>query len=285
MPDLNLATLAAGTVTLAAPLVLAAIGGYASERSGVINIALEGKMLAAACGTALVSTLTGNPALGLTVGLLAAAILCLLHWGMTQTYRIDPIISGMAVNLIAAGGTNFLDAKFSDPSKTGTAPFLPIQLYYVAAVVVPFAMYAYVRWTRPGLRLAAVGSDPDKARLAGVAPIRVRLGALLITAVCTGLAGAMLVTNVGTFTDGMTAGRGYIALAALILGSWRPIPTLVACLAFGLFDALQLQLQGTQLAGAQIPSQFWSALPYVITVIALAGFLGRSQAPAGLGKR
>jgi ABC-type uncharacterized transport system permease subunit len=154
----------------------------------------------------------------------------------------------------------------------------------ILALVLPALLYGYLRMSRAGLRLLAVGSDPEKARLMGVRPLRVRLIALVATGMFTGLAGAFIVSNVGRFTNDMTAGRGYIALAALILGGWRPLPTLIACIGFALFEAVQLQLQGTELMGAKIPSEAWQALPYLVTVIALAGFLGKSRAPQGLGK-
>jgi len=132
--------------------------------------------------------------------------------------------------------------------------------------------------------LFAVGNDPDKSRQMGIQPRKVRIQALLGTGILTGLAGALIVTNAGSFSDGMTSGRGYIALAALILGGWRPWPTLIAAVLFGLFDSLQLQLQGQPMFGQAIPGEFWQALPYIVTLIALAGAAGRSRAPAGLGK-
>lgn len=271
------------TITLATPLILGAMGGYTSERGGVINIGLEGLMLMAACITALVSPGQG-PVVGLLAGIASATFLSLLHWLATQHYRIDQVISGMAINALAAGGTNFLYGKFNDPSRVGGIPALPDDLYKYSAFLLPFALALYVQRSRGGLRLLAVGSDPDKARLMGVAPIRVRLLGLLATGVFTGLAGAMLVSETGVFTDNMTAGRGYIALAALILGGWRPIPTFLACVAFGFFSALRLRLQGTPILGAELPSEVWASLPYVVTIIALAGFLGRNRTPAGLGK-
>jgi ABC-type uncharacterized transport system permease subunit len=292
-----LVTILLSTITLAAPLILAALGGLASERSGIVNLALEGKMLTAACVTALCSVALGNPWLGAACGIGAAVLMSLLHWLLTQKFAIDHIISGMAINALALGGTNFLDRAFTDPGRMGGIPRLPtaavelgsvgkfeISIYLVLAILAPFIVRVYLRGTRGGLRLFAVGSDPDKARLMGIRPLRVRLAALAVTGVLTGIAGAMIVSNVGTFTNDMTAGRGYIALAALILGGWRAIPTMIAAIAFALFEAIQFQLQGTDIMGATIPSEAWHALPYLVTVIALAGFLGRIRAPQGLGK-
>ena len=271
------------TVELGTPLILAAMGGFTSERGGVINIGLEGLMLIAACVTGLVSVSHGA-IVGLLAGLGASILLSLLHWLATQHYRIDHVISGMAINAIAAGGSNFLFGKFSDPSRTGSIPHLDVRVFEVVAFVLPVTLWAYARWTRGGLRLQAVGSDPDRARLAGVAPVRVRFAGLVATGVFAGLGGAMLVSNSGVFTNDMTAGKGYIALAALIIGGWRPLPALAACLAFGFFDALQIQFQGQRFLGLAVPSEFWASLPYLATVIALAGFLGRNRTPAGLGK-
>jgi simple sugar transport system permease protein len=268
------------TIALSAPLVFAALGGYTSERAGVINIGLEGMMLAAACAAAVFGYQFG-PVAGLVGALGTGVVVSLLHWLITQVYRVDHVISGMAINALAAGGTNFVYAKLG---AQGKVPVLPIELYYVLAAALPFAVALYVVRTRGGLRLLAVGSDPDKARLMGVQPIRVRLFGLLATGVFTGLGGAVLVTYTSIFSDNMTAGRGYIALAALILGGWRPIPALAACVAFGFFSALRLQLEGTRPLGIELPSEAWAALPYVVTVIALAGLLGRPRTPAGLGK-
>jgi simple sugar transport system permease protein len=293
----TLVTILLSTITLAAPLVLAALGGLTSERSGVINLALEGKMLMAACVTALTAVALNSAALGALCGILAAILMALLHWLLTQKFSLDHIISGMAVNALALGGTNFLDRAFTDHSRSGGIPVLPtmmldlgaagrfqVSIYLALAFIAPFLTYGYLRSTRAGLRLFAVGGDPDKSRLMGIRPLRVRLAALVATGVFTGLAGTLMISNVGRFTNDMTAGRGYIALAALILGGWRPLPAMAACVVFALFEAVQIQLQGTDLFGANIPSEAWQALPYLVTVIALAGLLGKSRAPQGLGK-
>jgi simple sugar transport system permease protein len=258
------------------------MGGYTSERAGVINIGLEGMMLMAAAVTALVSFRSGA-VLGVTAGVTSAIGLAMLHWLATQKYRIDHVISGMAINAIAAGGTNFLWGKFGDSSQAGTMPHLNLWTFYTVAIALPAVLWWVSGKTRAGLHLIAVGADPDKARLMGLRPLRVRLIGLLATGVFAGIAGAVLVTDAETFTDNMTAGRGYIALAALIVGGWRPIPAALICLAFGFFSSLQLQFQGTQTL-AFIPSQAWASMPYVVTIIALAGFLGRNRTPAGLGR-
>jgi general nucleoside transport system permease protein len=285
------------TITFAAPLVLAALGGLTSERSGIINLALEGKMLMSACVTGLAAVAFNSAFAGVLCGISAAVLLSLFHWLLTQKFSLDHIISGMAINALALGGTNFLDRAFKDPERNEGIPLLPtwvldlgaagkyqVSAFLVLAILLPFGIHWYLRRSRAGLRLLAVGSDPEKARLIGIGPLKVRLLALVATGIFTGLAGALIISNVGRFTDGMTAGRGYIALAALILGGWRPIPAMAACIAFALFEAIQIQLQGTNILGAKIPSEAWQALPYIATVIALAGFLGRSRAPQGLGR-
>jgi simple sugar transport system permease protein len=270
--------------SLSAPLLLAALGGLASERSGVMNIALEGKLLAAAWATGFVGTTTQSPGAGLLAGTALALALSVLHFVLTQTFRVDHIVSGMALNAMAMGGTSFASKGLGDRSHSAAGAYFPVWVYWVLALAAAFAMALALERTRGGLRLLAVGHDPDKARQSGVDVASVRWRALLTTGLLCGLGGALIVTNATSFTDGMTGGRGYIALAALILGGWRPLPTLAACLVFGSVMALQLQLQGSELAGASVPSQFWSALPYLVTLVALAGLLGRSQPPAGLGR-
>ncbi len=271
------------TLVLATPLILAAMAGYTSERGGVINIGLEGMMLASACTAALVSVVHGA-ALGLLAGVGAATLLSLLHWLATQHYRIDHVISGMSINALAAGGTNFLYGKFSNPDRTGSIPHFGVPIFVGLAFGVTAALWAGTKYTAFGWRLVAVGSDPAKARLAGINPVVIRLIGLLMTGVLTGLAGVMLVSDSGVFTDNMTSGRGYIALAALILGGWRCVPACLACLGFGVLSAVRLQFQGTSALGGHIPTEAWASLPYVVTVVALAGFLGRTRTPTGLGR-
>lgn len=271
------------TLFLSTPLVLAAMAGYTSERSGVINIALEGKMLVAACVAGLLTEGHG-PAIGLIGGVLAATLMSLLHWLLTQHFSLDHVISGMAINALGAGGTNFLWNKLSDQDRVGQLPSLSLWIFSILAIVSPFVLAVVSSRTRAGLRLLAVGSDPEKARLAGLQPIKIRFGGLLLTGLFTGLAGVFLVANSGTFTDNMTAGKGFIALAALIIAGWRPILALLASLVFGFFSALQLVVQGVDFWGVKVPSELWTSLPYVVTVIALAGFLGKNRTPAGLGK-
>ncbi len=273
-----------GTLLLSAPLILAAMGGLASERSGVINIGLEGKMLVACVITALVSQRTGNAYFGVSAGISASIIMSLVHFLLTQSFRIDHIVSGMAVNALAFGLSNFVDRRFISREGSSRFPHLAENLYLAIALLAPVVAWIFLEKTRGGLRLRAVGEDPNKSRQMGLSPVVIRFKALVMTGVCCGIAGALIVSSAGSFVDQMTAGRGFIALAALILGGWRPIPALLACLVFGFFDALQIQLQGTELAGAKLPPEFWKALPYIATLGAMAGLLGKNRAPSGLGK-
>ncbi|MBV6458254.1 MAG: hypothetical protein HONBIEJF_01379 [Fimbriimonadaceae bacterium] len=271
-------------IALTAPLALAALGGLASERSGIVNIALEGLMLAAACATAIAGIVLQSAWVGLGVGVTAAILLAWVHVVLTQQFRIDHIVSGMGINAIAIGGTNFAWSRVTSAGSETKAVMFGTTPYYILAATLPaIAAWALLR-TRFGLRLNAVGNAPDKAEQMGVSISKVRFGALTACGLLCGLSGALIASNAGTFTDNMTAGRGFIALAALILGGWRPLPALAACALFGTFDALQLQFQGTQMIGAKIPSQVWNAVPYAVTLIALAGFLGRAKPPAALGK-
>ena len=271
------------TVLLSAPLVLAALGGLLSERSGVINIALEGVMLTAACLTAVVGIETGSALYGLFAGVGSGVLMSLLHAVLTQVYRIDHIVSGMAINLLAIGGTNYLTKVLGEASHS-KVPVYPNALYWTLALLATAWVSFYIARARGGLHVVAVGNDPEKARQMGLDPIKVRYLALVGTGVLAGLAGVLILSNAQSWGDNMVAGRGFIALAALILGGWRAWPALVACVFFGALSAVQLQYQGTQVLGAGIPADAWKALPYLVTIIALAGFLGRTRAPAGLGK-
>jgi simple sugar transport system permease protein len=268
---------------MSSPLLLMAMAGYASERSGIINIGLEGKMLTSCFVCAAFAPAYGAFG-GVLMAILAGIIISLLHWTLTQIYRMDHIISGMAINLLASGGTGFLEASGYAKATLSDSQRLPLALYYALAIGTPVLLYFVANKTRFGLRHKSVGSDPDKARLLGIDPQRVRFFALILTGVFSGLAGSLLVSETSTFTKDMTSGRGYIALAALILGGWRPIPAALSCLLFGLATAIQIQLSGKPLFGLEIPSEIWKMLPYIVTLLALAGLLGRNRTPAGLGK-
>ena len=240
-------------------------------------------MLTAACAAAMVSQRFGIVA-GLVAAIFVAILLSLLHWLATQEFRIDHVISGMAINALAIGGTDFANKKWAASGSDVATQHFPTILFYTFAIASPPVLWAFSKYTRGGWRMLAVGSDPEKSRLAGIQPTIVRLLGLIATGVFTGLAGTLLFSELGGFSDNMTAGKGYIALAALVLSGWRPMPAMAAAIVFGFFSALQLRLQGTALFGGTVPSEAWAALPYLVTIVALAGFLGKNRTPGGLGK-
>jgi ABC-type uncharacterized transport system permease subunit len=285
--------LAAATVREAVPLLLAAFAGLFSERSGVWDIGLEGKMLAGAFASASVAAVTGNVWLGLLGAMAAATALGLVHGFVCITQRGDQTISGMAINILVSGLTMTLGlAWFAQGGQTPPLPrsarFSDIlgmnELIYPAFLVVPLAWWV-LGGTRFGLRLRAVGENPAAVDTAGVSVTRLRYAAVLIGGVLCGIAGAYISTALGAgFVKDMTGGRGYLALAALILGKWRPWPTLWACLLFAGLDALAIRLQGVMLPGiGQVPVEFVQAVPYVMTVVLLAGFVGRAIPPRAGG--
>ncbi len=311
-----LLSLANSMVRLAAPLVLAALAGLFAERSGVVDIGLEGKMLAAAFAGAAVASLTGSAGLGLGAGIAAALLLAMLHGFATIVAGGDQIVSGMALNLIAAGATPSLaSAWFGERGTTPPLPsgarFGPLTLPFTrtlsgvpvlgpvyVAIVSGHSLPVYLAWlavpatafvlgrTRFGLRLRAVGESPEAIDAAGVSVARLRFLALALNGALCGVAGACLSMAQGNgFLRDMSAGRGYLALAALIFGKWRPWPVLGACLLFAAADAVQARLQGAALPGiGAVPVQLIQALPYLITVAILAGFVGTARPPRALGK-
>ena len=314
--SLLLLSLAASTVRLAAPLVLAALAGLYAERSGVVDIGLEGKMLAAVFAGAALASLTGSAALGLGAGIAAALVLALLHGVAAIAAGADQIVSGMALNLIAAGATPSLASAWfgqrgTTPPLPAGARFGPITLplaqslgevpiagrvyttiisghslpVYLAWLAVPLTAFV-LSYTGFGLRLRAVGESPEAVNAAGLSVARLRFTALAVNGVLCGLAGVCLSMAQGNgFLRDMSAGRGYLALAALIFGKWRPWPVLAACLLFAAADAVQARLQGVVLPGiGAVPVQLIQALPYMITVVILAGLVGTARPPRVLGK-
>lgn len=278
------------TIRLATPLIFAALGGLFSERAGVINIALEGLMLAGAFTAAVVTYETSNPYLGFGAALLAGAGIALIFAVAVIKFEADQVVTGFAISMLmlglpavisgalydASGATQQIDKEFLLP---GT------WVSVLAFLLVPFAWYVLYK-TPFGLRLRAVGENPAAADSAGVSVSKLRYTAVIISGVLAAAGGAYLSIAQGSFfTKGMSAGRGYIALAALILAKWKPIPVLLACLFFGFTEALSIQLQGVvkMPSGEDIPVQFIQIIPYVLTIIVLAGFIGLSRAPKSLG--
>lgn len=297
-----LATLA-GTLRLATPLILAGVGGLFSERAGIVDVGLEGKMLAGAFAAAAAAAVTGSAWAGLAAALATGLALALLHGVASITYRGNQVVSGMAINILASGLTIVLgEAWFrmggQTPALTPEARFAPLQwggtglgrvlgqtgFVYAALLCVPLAGWVLAR-TRFGLRLRAAGEAPDAVEAAGISVAWLRYRAVALCGLLAGAAGAYLSIAQGAgFSRDMSAGQGYIALAALVFGRWRPVPTLLACLLFGFIDAVAIRLQGVALPGiGEVPVQLVQALPYGLTVILLAGFIGRAVAPRASG--
>jgi ABC-type uncharacterized transport system permease subunit len=285
------------TLRVATPLILCALGALFCERSGLIDIGLEGKMLAAAFAAAAAASVSGSALVGLAAGILIAQVLALLHGFACITHRGNQVVSGVALNILAAGLTVVLgNAWFKQGGQTPALPsesrLLPLffpnagdnALVYVGLVAVPFTWWLIAR-TRFGLRLRAVGEMPLAVDAAGISVAWLRYRAVLLCGLFAGLAGSYLAVaqNAG-FSRDMTAGQGFIALAAIIFGKWRPFPAFGACLMFGLLDAVAIRLQGLKVPGiGEVPVQLFQALPYLLTMFLLAGFIGRAVAPKAVG--
>ena len=303
------------TIRVAVPLVLGALAGLYSERSGVIDIGLEGKMLGAAFAAGAVAAVSGSAWVGLAAAIGTSVALALLHGFACITHRGSQVVSGLAINILVSGLTVTLgiawfhqggqtpslpsEARFRAIELPGTALLAKVPvlgtlyvellsghniLVYAAFALVPLSWWVIYR-TRFGLRLRAVGENPAAVDTAGISVTALRYRAVACAGVLCGVAGAYLSTAHGAaFVRDMTAGKGYIALAAMIFGKWRPVPAMLACLLFGFLDAVAARLQGVKIPGiGEIPVQFIQALPYLLTVILLAGFIGKAVAPKADG--
>jgi general nucleoside transport system permease protein len=287
--ELFSASLAMSTLRLATPLVLAALGGLFSERAGVVNIALEGTMLAGAFSAAALTYAAGSPWVGLLGGIGAGLLIATIHALACIRYRADQVVSGTAINILMSGVPGFLSGALflssgSTPQlqKEQLIPYTPMVM---AGLLVPLTWYVLYR-TPFGLRLRAVGENPEAADAAGVSVASIRYAGVLLSGVLAGIGGAYLsIGQSSLFTRNMTSGRGFIALAALIFGKWRPVQTMLACLLFGLTEAVSIQMQGVVKlpSGEDIPVQFIQMVPYVLTIVVLAGFIGQSRPPRALG--
>ncbi|MGH6933621.1 MAG: ABC transporter permease [Dongiaceae bacterium] len=312
---LSLVALAASTIRVVTPLILAALAGLFAERAGIVDIGLEGKMLAAAFAAAATAAVTASAWAGLAAGIVAAVLLALVHAVASIRYNGNQVVSGMALNILVAGlaptlGNAWFHQGGQTPLLAPTARFQVIDLpgaaavgrvpiigpiyqevisghnilVYLAVAAVPLAWWIIYR-TRFGLRLRAAGENPQALDTAGVSVAWVRYRALILCGLLCGVAGSYLsIAHNAGFVRDMTAGKGYLALAALVFGKWRPLPTLFACLLFAFADALQIRLQGVELPlVGQVPVQAIQALPYILTVLLLAGFVGRAIAPKASG--
>ena len=283
----------AQAIRIAMPYFFAAAGGVLSERVGIIGLSLEGFMLTGAFCTVLGSYYSGSPWIGLVCGVAGGMAAALLLAIATIRFRADQVVSGIAINLLAIGATRFFLRLYFDSSSNsprvagfggeqtagGLLATFGNPLVWLGLVVLPALGWVLYR-TPFGLRLRAVGEHPQAARSLGVQVNRLRYIGVLLSGALAGLGGAYLASDQHQFTDGMTAGRGFIALAAVIFGRWDPKRVALACLLFAAAETLQIQLQGLQL----VPSQFLEMIPYVLTIVALAGVVGRAVSPAALGK-
>lgn len=277
------------TIRMAVPYACAGLGGVLCERSGVVNIALEGTMLASALASIAVHVATGSAASGVVAGIATGATIGLLHATLTVRARIDAIVSGLAINLAAAGGTRFLlralyGSSSNSPSVAGIRmPSVLLDPFLLATIALVAAAAWMLRSTRFGLRLRACGEDPAAAQAVGVHVVGTRTAAVCIGSAVCGLGGTALAYDLHQFQAGMTGGRGFIALAAVIVSGWRAWPAAAACLAFAALDASQIVLQNQ----TKIPTQILSILPFVATLVALALVSRRKsevRPPAGLGR-
>ena len=308
--------IAESSMRLAAPLLLACLAGLYSERAGIFDIGLEGKMLGAAFGAGAVAAVTGSAWIGLLAGMAVSVVLALIHGLASITFRGNQIISGVAINFLASGltaliGQNWFGMGGQTPQLFGDQRFLAVELplagalrdvpvigflysdflsgftvlVYVALLAVPLTWWVLFR-TRFGLRLRAVGENPGAVDTAGISVVRLRYQAVIITGLLCGIAGAYLATGMAAgFIRDMTAGKGFIALAALIFAKWRPWPALWACLLFGFLEAIGIRYQGVTIPNVgTVPVQLMQALPYILTVVILAGFVGRAIPPRAGGK-
>ena len=318
MDEALIGGLLASTLRLSTPLILCALAAVISERSGVIDLGLEGKMLLSAFAAGAAGALTGSLPLALLAALVVGIALSLVHACVCVSHGGDQVVLGMALSMIAAGLTVVLgiawfkqggqtpplgDAVrlspwFADAAKA-LGPLLGggllgggllghNGLVYAALALVPVVWWGLYR-SRAGLRLRACGENPAMVDAAGLSVVRLRYGALVLNGALCALAGSYLVlAQNANFVPNMTAGRGYMALAAMIFGKWHPVGALWACLLFGFLDAVAIRLQGAALpavlGGGAVPVQAIQALPYVMTVLLLAGFIGRARAPAALGR-
>ena len=295
------------TIRLATPLVWAAIGGLYSERSGVVNIALEGLMLAGAFTAAAVTFYMHSPWAGLGAAMLAGALFALLLAVACIRFKANEVVAGTGINILFLGLPAVLSgALFLSSGSTPQVPreeLLPtvsqllstglqwriltdVSVISLLALLV-VGLTSYVLYSTPfGLRLRSVGENPEAADAAGVPVNRIRYIGVVLSGVLAGVGGAYLsIGQSSLFTRNMTAGRGFIALAALIFGKWRPVQTMLACVLFGFADALTIQMQGVAKlpSGEDVPVQFIQMIPYLVTIVVLAGFIGQSRAPGALG--
>ncbi len=276
-------------IRIAIPYLFAASGGVVAERAGIVSLTLEGFMLSGAFGAVVGTHYSGSPWIGVLSGMFGGLVFALIHAVTTIRYRADQVVVGVAINLLAIGVTRFFLKLFfasssNSPRVTGfggniKAGGFDNPLLWLGLLVAPLVAFVIYR-TPFGLRVRAAGEHPEAAASVGVSVTRVRYLAVAISGILAGLGGVYLALDQHQFTDQMTAGRGFIAISAVIFGRWNPIRAALACILFAAAETLQIQLQGSH----AIPSQFIEMIPYVLVIIALAGVVGRAVPPAALGK-
>ncbi|KYH34670.1 branched-chain amino acid transport system / permease component [Clostridium tepidiprofundi DSM 19306] len=298
--------LLAATLRLATPLIFAGLGGVFSERAGVVNIGLEGMMTIGAFFAVWGTHIThGNYFVGILAAVIAAGTIAALHAFLSITLRADQIISGTAINLFSTAFASFLifvlfEGKGGQTDSVGVLPYLPgavtkmlnkipvigplingLNWFVILAIILVFVSTFVIFKTPLGLRIRSVGEHPSAADTLGISVYGIRYLCVIISGVLAGLGGATLaLSTAGIYKEGMVAGRGFIALAAMIFGNWNPKGTMWACLLFGFAEAFQIQAQGF---GWHLPTELYSSLPYILTMLALAGFVGKTVPPSADG--
>jgi simple sugar transport system permease protein len=298
----NMTGVIAGSLELAVPITLGAFAGILSERSGLLNIAIEGKFLIGACAASIVASVTQSVLIGIFAAIVAGALVGLLLGWLAMRYKVDQIISGVVVNIGALGITNFLFLRvLSQNTELNTPPtveairvplladipilgpilFSGTPYLYVTLILMFFLTYMLFR-TRWGLRLRASGEKPSAAGTVGIDVLKIRYRAMLVAGMLGGLAGSYLsLSTAGSFQMNMSAGRGFIALAAVIFGAWHPVYAFGAALVFGFSDAVQALLS---ILGVDVPPQLLNSVPYIVTIVVVAGVVGRVRGPAAAGQ-
>lgn len=298
--------LIASTLRFATPLILCALGGVFSERSGVVNVGLEGIMIMGAFFAIAGTKATGNPWIGVLCAVIASVLIALVHAFLSIHLKADQVISGTAVNLFAAAFTSFLIYKlynlhgqtdavtalpypkyfivkhFSNPFMVGIGRFFDELDWFVFLAIILVLVANYVLYKTPiGLRIRSVGEHPKAAETVGISVYKIRYACVLMSGVLGGLGGSYIsLVTIKLFREGMVSGKGFIALAAVVFGNWKPLGAMWACLLFGFAEAFQIVAQGF---GWKLPTELYSAIPYILTMLALAGFVGKTQAPAADG--
>lgn len=277
------------SLRLGVPLFFAAMGGLIAERSGVATLCLEGALLISAFAAAVADHYTHSPFLSLLVAMMASSFFMSLHAFLTQKTKVDHIISGVALNLLAAGLTPLLckllfDNTTNSPSLPSNARIHSLWPFFVSALSLPFLIHFLLYKTAFGLRLRSCGDGPEAVTAAGLSVGKTRALSLILSGICISFGGSYLsIAHSDQFVRDMTAGKGFIALAAVIFGKWKPIPTLFSCFFFAFMEALQLNLQSVGFGGFTLPVQWVQAIPYLLTLVVLVTAIGAARPPLALG--